>query len=302
MIMKISIFILLLTLAASILKAQQLPEYSQYVLNPLVVNPGAAGSAEGIPLLLSSRHQWVGFENAPSTQVLSVQGLSSNYGLGGILVNDSWGNTRRMGLQLAYSYIIDINTDIKAGIGLGLSAFQYTIDQSSYKTYDLNDATLTGAKESSFLPNADFGFYMYSEQKWFGGVSVTHLLENKIKVTADESSSNKAVRHFFVMGGYTFPVSDVIEIQPALLLKTTAVSPMLAEINVRAIYDKNYWLGFAYRTAKEINILAGLKFKQFMFGYSFDYTTSDLSSFTSGTHEIVLGYNFGKKQSEAMVK
>lgn len=279
--------------------AQQQPEHTQYMLNHFHINPGAAGSVDGIPFMLSSRHQWVGLENAPSTQVLSVHGLSQNYGMGAMLLNDSWGNMRRTGLQLAYSYILDVSSDVKAGIGLAGSASQYTLNQTGYKPYDSDDELLTGVKESAFVPNADFGAYFYQPETWFAGLSVNNLLQSRLKLTANESEETTLNRLFCVMGGYTLSVSDVIAIEPSVLLRYTGSSPFLADINMRAIYDKHYWIGLSYRTAKEITVNAGLKYKQFIFGYSFDYTTSDLSTFTSGTHEIVAGYVFGAKNSSA---
>jgi len=280
-------------------KAQQLPEYSQYLINPFIINPAYAGNAEGIPIMLSSRHQWVGFEDAPSTQVLSAHGVSKNYGLGGLIVNDKWGNFNKIGLQLAYAYKTKINNKINFSIGLSASAYQYSLNQTNYNPSDVDDPIISQGKENTFVPNADFGMYTNVKDKWFVGLSVTNLFSKSIKFTSNETKDNKLVRHYFLNGGYVFQITDGIALEPSVLLQSTFVSPFMASVNVRAIYKSDYWVGLSYRTAKDITLMLGLEYKKFVFGYSFDYSTSQISSYSSGTHEIVLGYIIGSTKTKA---
>ena len=59
-------------LICEICVSQQDALYSQYMFNPLVLNPAVAGTAEGVSMVLLSRSQWLGFEGAPSTQTFSI--------------------------------------------------------------------------------------------------------------------------------------------------------------------------------------------------------------------------------------
>ena len=52
--------------------AQQDPQYSLYMFNPLGVNPAYAGSRELLSAVLVHRSQWIGLEGAPETQVLAI--------------------------------------------------------------------------------------------------------------------------------------------------------------------------------------------------------------------------------------
>jgi type IX secretion system PorP/SprF family membrane protein len=56
-------------------KGQQDPMYSQYMMNPYLINPAYAGSKGYTAYSLAARQQWLGFDNAkaPSTQALSVE-------------------------------------------------------------------------------------------------------------------------------------------------------------------------------------------------------------------------------------
>jgi hypothetical protein len=40
----------------------------------------------------------------------------------------------------------------------------------------------------------------------------------------------------------------------------------------------------------------------FRFGYAYDLTTSDLSTYTKGTHEITIGYNVHRRKKEETPK
>ena len=52
--------------------AQHSPLTSQYLFNGLLINPAYAGSRDALAANLTHRQQWVGFEGAPVTQILSV--------------------------------------------------------------------------------------------------------------------------------------------------------------------------------------------------------------------------------------
>ncbi|HCQ76363.1 MAG TPA: hypothetical protein DIV44_06090, partial [Leeuwenhoekiella sp.] len=89
---KISLLMVFL-LSYSLGIAQQDPQYTQYMYNPLVINPAYAGNRGVTSILLLHRSQWVGLDGAPSTQNLSVHspiGLGK-VGLGFSLVNDVLG-------------------------------------------------------------------------------------------------------------------------------------------------------------------------------------------------------------------
>ena len=90
------ILVLVVLLFASSSYGQQDPQYTQYMYNPLVINPAYAGNRGVTSILLLHRSQWVGLDGAPRTQNLSVHspiGLGK-VGLGFSLVNDALGPAR----------------------------------------------------------------------------------------------------------------------------------------------------------------------------------------------------------------
>ncbi|HRK55829.1 MAG TPA: PorP/SprF family type IX secretion system membrane protein, partial [Cyclobacteriaceae bacterium] len=90
-------FILLLVsslLLTGLSYGQQDPLYSQYINNPMVINPAYAGLNNNLNASLSYRTQWGGFEGNPTT--VNVNGhislVDNRVGAGLLIVQDKIGN------------------------------------------------------------------------------------------------------------------------------------------------------------------------------------------------------------------
>lgn len=274
-------------------QAQQLPLYSQYMMNGFLLNPAIAGSVDYLPVRLTARQQWVGINDAPSTQALSAHHLFNNQkiGVGGYIFNDKFGPVSRMGIQAAFAYHLPLpGIDSKLAFGLAFKGFQYKIDESELNLIDDGDPAISKGVESTFVPDADFGVYLYNN-KYFVGLAATQLIEFKIKLGDNINTENKMVRHYFATAGYKFGLSEDFELEPSVLVKGTERSPFQVDINLKGYYKKNYWLGFSYRSSKDIIAMLGIKVDRYYIGYAFDYTTSNIKNYSSGSHEIMLGIN-----------
>ncbi len=289
-------FALVISLFASSLSAQQVPLYSQYMLNGFLLNPGMAGSVDYIPIRLTARQQWTGIDGAPSTQAISAHSgiMRQKMGIGGYIFNDKFGPISQTGLQLSYAYHLQLTREMKLGLGLSFKAFQLSLNESDLTVIDAGDPSITGASESTFIPDADFGAYLYTK-KYYAGLAATQLVQYKIKLGDTQvESSNQTIRHYYLMGGYKIDINKEFMVEPSLLLKGTERTPFQVDINAKVFYKKNYWLGFSYRTAQAAIVLIGFKVDKFYLGYSFDYTFSNLKNYSTGSHEILLGFNIGE--------
>ena len=298
--MKKNILIIAFLAIYSMSFSQQLSLYSQYMFNKFLINPAVTGSNNYVPIRLTARQQWAGIENAPSTQALSAHTLLGNkkMGVGGFVYADRFGPETKVGIQASYSYILPISGGkSQLAFGVAFRAFQYQLDYTQMTAIDDADPVLSGAKETSFVPDADFGIYWYSE-KYFVGLSANQLIELPVEIADQTMDKNSMIRHYYLIGGYTFALSDNFELEPSILLKGTERTPGQIDINVRGILKRNYWLGFSYRTSKDIIAMIGLKVDKYIIGFAYDYTTSDINSYQSGSFEIMLGYNLGEGKNK----
>ena len=108
-------------------------------------------------------------------------------------------------------------------------------------------------------------------------------------------AQNKLVRYFNFTASYLAQVRDKIEVEPYTMLRATFINPIQFDLGARVIYNKNFFAGIAYRFQDAFCLMIGTTYNNFSFGYSYDITTSNLRNYSSGTHEVVLGYRFKKK-------
>ncbi|MBN2668356.1 MAG: type IX secretion system membrane protein PorP/SprF [Bacteroidales bacterium] len=283
---------------------QQVPIYSQYMLNPLLINPGTTGGEDFIPLRLTARQQWMGVENGPSTQALSAHMLlnNKNMGVGGYVFADRFGPETKIGVQGNYAYWLDLpGIDSRLSLGIALKAFQYGLDYTKMTQIESDDQTLYENSETTLVPDADFGVYLKNDN-YFAGISATQLLQIPINIAGQDIKKNSMVRHYFLYGGYNFKLNNDFNIVPSLMATATEFTAYSVDINIKGVYKKDYWLGVSYRSGNQIVGMIGATYENIVFGYAFDYDLFNMKAL-KGTHEIMLGYNFGdtKKRGSSLL-
>lgn len=298
--MKKTAFILQLIFAAALCNAQQLPQFSQYMFNQYAFNPAYAGVPDSWEAVSNNRYQWLGITDAPRTFTLSAQGplRKENMGLGGYLYTDNVGPTRRLGFQTSYAYHIQLSDQVKLSFGLSFGFNQWMLDADKVTAYHPGDFYFSNGLLKTTDLDGRFGLYLYHPD-WYVGASVEQMLHNKITFLETQISSESYMEdHFYVHGGYTFHLSEDWDLEPSTLLKIGLPAPLKLDVNVRTIYKDAVWLGFGYRTNDAATAMVGYCYKnQLRIGYSFDFTTTDLRNYNSGTHELMLGFVFAKSKS-----
>ncbi len=305
--MKQIIYILFLLFITTNIKAQQLPLYSQYMLNDYVINPAIAGTQNYFQAKSNNRYQWVGIVDAPRTYILSVYGphKSKDIGYGGYVFSDVTGPTSRTGVMLSYAYNFKLNDDIKVSFGLSAGLLQFKIDGSKITLHDDGDPSLGYGFFIDYIPDANLGGYLYSDKYYFG-ISARQLLGNKVKFNELTTQGlNKLKNHFYMHGGYKYDINSDFQVEPSVIIKYMNPAPLQIDINAKVIYKQMVWLGGSWRSADAFSVLVGYLYNdQIMFGYSYDFTTSNIKNYSSGTHELMIGAKFNKikKDNESKAK
>jgi type IX secretion system PorP/SprF family membrane protein len=280
---------------------QQNPLYSQFMTNPFLINPALAGTYPYYQIMLNSRVQWVGFTDAPMTNVISMYGptVKKPMGLGGYIMYDVYGATSitLIKLSYAYNYAISENLKISMGLALGLKQFKIsgnmTIADPGDKTYQ------PGYTFTKLYPDASWGAYLYSST-YHIGLAITNLFGNKVEYGIDTVTNlSKLKQNFYLHGGYKYNVSRELSIEPTVVFKKITATPVQMDLDVRAWYGKRQWDrtklwgGVSYRTGDAISILLGIIYqRKIEFGYSYDIGINKLRGYNSGSHEIMIGFKF----------
>ena len=287
------IFIILI-LISYISSGQQSPHYTQYMFNDFVINPALAGTKDYYQIRSNHRFQWVGLSDPPSTNTISIYGPHSKLpmGFGGYLYNDVTGPTSRTGLTGSYAYNIEINRDIRISGGLSMGLMQYKLDGAQLIIKDQSDLAIQPVVYSAYVPDATIGFYAYADE-WYAGFSINQLFNNKLKFFEEDARLNRLKSHFYLTGGYKYEINQDFVVEPSIIIKGTAPKVYQFDLTARVTYQEMVWGGLSYRLKDAFSVLLGYIYnEQFYFGYAYDIGTTDLRSYNSGSHELMIGYRF----------
>lgn len=300
--------------------AQQIPMYSQYIMNGFLINPSLAGRDGYTTVNLTVREQWVGLKDAPSTYAASFQTriLKNSYiskstsvirklvmptkggkvGVGGYVFNDNNGIMRRTGIQAAYAYHIPmgVTNDIPntLSFGLAVTAYQYAVNIDGL-IYDQNDPLLNSFDRRVFIPDFNFGT-SFATTKYYVGFSMTNLLRGSLIFADTSSTRRRELGHYFLSGGVKFPLADDWLLEPSGFIKSSDMffKAIQMDLTTRVYYKKDYWAGLSWRTGDALIIMMGLKYDRFYFAYAYDYTLTDIRRQSTGSHELTLAVKFGE--------
>jgi type IX secretion system PorP/SprF family membrane protein len=290
----LSVLLALLTTA----RAQQDPQFSQYMFNLLAINPAYAGYAERISLKALSRHQWVGFDGAPATQTITGHSplFMESFAIGGTLVRDQHGPITQYNLMADAAYRIFLSgSKLAFGLRLGGNMLQGKFGELSPERQ--GDPVFQQSVQTKLDPQFGFGVMWYSD-RWFVGASTPKMLGTKFfdQDTLQFISPPGQRSHWFISAGYVFDLSMYTKFKPTVIFKTVDGAPLSFDLNANfLLYDK-FWLGALYRHQDAVGAMAQyLLLDGLSLGYSYDLTLSTLRNYNTGTHEVLVGYEFGKR-------
>ncbi|MEA9414770.1 type IX secretion system membrane protein PorP/SprF [Flavobacterium sp. PL02] len=282
--------------------AQQESQYTQYMYNTMTFNPGYTGSRDLVSAMGLYRTQWVGLDGAPKTMNFSIQsplGYHGN-GIGLNVVSDEIGPTKNTGVMLNYAYtIMGNNGDLKVSFGISGGFDNFVVDYSKLNIKNAEDPYLMG-KESQFSPNVGAGVYVHT-YNWYVGVSVPKLL--KTDFFDDVSSSVYTTKsHFYGIAGYVFDINPYLRFKPAVLAKFVSGAPIAVDVSANFLINNKFTIGAAYRVDASVSGLAGFQVTDgIQVGYAYDYETTNLGNYNSGSHEFFLRFDLFNKSNKRMI-
>lgn len=318
--MKKQILILILMVATLPVLAQQKPHYTQYILNPYLINPALSGIENYADIKASHRHQWAGVNDAPVTTYLTAHmplnkvdgrvsptgfgedqevdyytsnASRSHHGIGVQMMQDRTGPLTQSTLYATYAYHLGVSdrSTLAAGFGAGLS--RYALDGEKLRLSQPGDPSVyQNGLVNKWKPDLNAGVYLYSSH-YFVGLSAQQIIPQRLEFRDNHLSQREGrmVPHLFATGGYKFWVGDDFTFTPSLMIKYINPLPVQPEFNAKLQYQDNFWAGASYRHNDGFAAMLGANVSsKFTFGYSYDFTSSQLNTYARGTHELLLGF------------
>lgn len=308
--MKKTLTIIAFCITGLVTFAQQDAQFSMNMFNRLAVNPGYAGTNQALCATLLYRDQWDKFPGAPKTGLLSIdygEFFNGHAGAGLTVDQDLIGFDKTLKAKAAFSYHLPLGTGGILGIGLDAGMISKSLsgnfiapDGTTRDTGGGTDNAIPWSGTSATTYDVGFGLY-YTSKNLYVGLSSLHLPQQTVSksdgtkpATLGTNSkyydfSYEVARHYYVMAGYTFHLNPQFELTPSILTKSDASSTQL-DINLMAKWNRMVFVGASYRLTDAIPVFAGVEWNGFKLGYAYDITLSNIKTYSSGTHELMLGY------------
>lgn len=298
-------FVSFLILGNLTINAQQLPMYTHYMYNTLVVNPAYAGSRDALTVTGLYRSQWVDFKGAPVSQTLTMHTPLGNehIGVGLAVGNDKIGATNSTSVVADFAYRMQLTEKSKLALGVSAGANMFQANLRSLNLDQQTDPTFQNNISNHITPNFGVGAY-YSRERFYAGVSTPALLQNNYSVVKNTAGGNligKEQRSYFLIAGAVINISDNLAFKPTTLVKTTVGAPIQVDLTASFIIMKKLLLGAMYRSGDAAGLLVGFDItNQLHIGYSYDWSYGlETFKYNQGSHELMLRYDFifgSKKQ------
>ena len=278
-------------------RAQQTPQYTEYMYNTMVINPAYAGSRGAPSIVALYRSQWMGLEGAPTTQNLGISSpISKRVGLGLSIVHDEIGNgtSQTTDLNAAFSYTIPISQTGNLAFGLNAGGNFLNVDFSKLINYGVE--TNLPNIDNKFSPNFGAGVYYYTE-RFYAGLSIPDFLQTKHFDDSGETASfvAKDRMNLYLTSGYVFDLNGNVKFRPAAMVKVVSGAPIQADVSASFMFSEKFVLGAAYRWDAAVSALASFQIMEnFMIGLAYDMDTTSLgnTTFNDGSFEVFIRYDF----------
>ncbi|MBS1681224.1 MAG: type IX secretion system membrane protein PorP/SprF [Bacteroidetes bacterium] len=282
-------FLLFILLGAQGAVAQLYPVFTQYYFNELVINPAYAGAHVQLSTTATYRNQWINFPGAPKTFSFTAHSsfVGGKVGLGMMINQDQIGSYSNQDVTISYAYKIRFP---KSTLSFGIQGMAYFIkaDFSSLNLKQGGDPEFVNYNQVK--PNVGAGIY-FNKRNFFVGLSAPYLINSKFRSSDQIGVQLKQLRNYFLRSGFIHNISKNVKINPSILVRAQEGQPLSIDINNSFIFYDVLAAGISYRSGDSVISFISLQLMENLyFNYSFDFTTSSLVPFSSGTQEFMINY------------
>ena len=307
------LFTFMLMLSSVLQLKGQDPEFSQFYANPLYLNPAFTGTSAYPRVVTNYRNQWPKQGNTYVTYNLTydkfVNSMRSGIGFKVMYDRELNGVVNSIYTSFLYSYHIKANDQLFFTMGIE-GGFIYKQFNTSGLIFpgmiDQGTGTITGTYPLPFedgqkiFPDFSFGAAGQMDEVYFG-IALHHLTQPDqsiiegdqvgrlpMKITLHAGAKGHEFHRGLLSRGFTLSPNIIYQQQGSF-----------KQVNA-GVYMKEDWLAFGLWYRNNLSVrpdamiaMVGIQREKFQFGYSFDFSLSNVSAYSYGSHELSLIFFFG---------
>ncbi|MGB3776383.1 MAG: type IX secretion system membrane protein PorP/SprF [Leeuwenhoekiella sp.] len=277
-----------------IANAQQDPQLTQYMYNMSLINPAYATDNEGVMNLGALyRAQWVGIDGAPTTATFFAHSpISDHIELGANLIHDEIGDVvKETNINADFAYKLRMSASSKLAFGLkaGVSFFNTDFTNLQLGSGGASTDLAFDRNISQTYPTLGVGLFYFSDRYYLGASAPNLLNSEHIEERNGVRGFGAETIHYFLTGGYVFNINTDVKLKPSFMARAVEGAPISLDLNANVLLYDKLEAGIGYRFGDAITGLVNFEVAQGLrIGYAYDYTTSNLSKYNDGSHEIML--------------
>jgi type IX secretion system PorP/SprF family membrane protein len=311
------VFIILLSTET---RGQVSPVYAKHYNYEQFVNPAITGRDRYPMVSLSHKRNWIGTKNAPATTCAGASfrlGTFDFYtptmminrgrflsrdrmGFGGFAMIEQNGPLAQFYSSVTYAYYVPLNDSRTTELSFGLSAHvQHTgVNEDMLDPNEPGDPALANLNDLPYKADGDFGMLFHTKQ-FQVGCSFNELFHTQSPLEDSRYYNNSM--DFFFQTGYKFYLRR-FDLEPSVFLARIDKDPLYLYTQIKAYYKDYNWLAIAYKSSGTLTVSIGFRVGRLHLAYGYEQSITGMSTYFSGSHEIMLGMNIGLFEPEGIRK
>ncbi|PWE00295.1 PorP/SprF family type IX secretion system membrane protein [Marinilabilia rubra] len=275
-------------------QAQQSPAYTQYMTNPILLNPAFAGNRNSVAVDLFTRRQWIGIEGAPSTYYAGIHAPlnQSKVSLGAELFSNSAGPLMYNSLSFDYAYLLRISRRSFLSVGLRAGVDHFNLDLQNLEVIDYNDPEFANSIENEFRPSLGLGM-VYFTPRWYFSASMPHYSFSEMPWSSGSASQFQTDQQINLTGGANFNITRELNLKFSGIHRMVQSGISSTDISIMIRHSEGLKGGLTHRLNLAAGLLLGLQINnEIGILYSFEFPTHPNPIVQRGSHELTLTFDF----------
>ena len=268
-----------------------------------MLNPAISGTKGLINAIVNYRMQWVGYEDAPRTSGISLHSrlFKGKMGAGIYMMQDKVGPAQQTNFGASYAFHFRFpDCELSAGISGNYS--KYTLIGSKITLHNSQDPSIDQTiSYTTGVPDASAGIYLYN-YRFHIGLSALHLMQSKVELYKADTVKHGIIRYvpqIYASLGYNFSQNTDYIFENTLFCNYVKGAPLMLDYTLRVHYQQKIFTGVSVRLRDAVALHIGATLmEQLQVSYSYDVLISKFRNYSSGSHEIMLIYNFSKAYND----
>lgn len=278
---------------------QQFPLTNHYYFNPYSLSPVFAGSRDAGEFFFNYRRDWINFNPAPETMRFNTNfHIGNNMHIGAEAFLDRVDILERFKGSLSYTYRLQMANNQYLHFAVWGNVFQNSIDFDRLQG-NINDPVFSNRDLITKMTyNGGWGL-MYVNKRFHLGLGMPTVVRTKDAYLLQSQGNYAFEQEFIFHVSNTFQMGDVVEFIPFIVVRQTRNQPSMIDVAGTLSFNKQFWFSAMHRNSKAVALgLGGELFNAMHLNYSYEIGYGGIHYRSGGTHEISLGFRFGKNQGD----